>query len=707
MSEDNSLDFTEFLDDYFAECDEHLTIMRRDLLDLESFVDQPPVERSLLDELYRSFHTVKGLSGMVGVTTAEQLAHHMESTLRALRKEQLTLTAEVMDALMAGAKVLEGVIAARRAEQPPPDIAPVMAQLEVIVPEAPPPTPSPAVPAAPPAPTAAAVPPSLDLDEEESARLAAELEAGAQGWRFEFVPALELAERGVTVDSIRTRLQEIGELIHAAPRVTAEGGIAFEFLVASPADETAFAGWQNDGLTWTPYKAPPPSPPAPEMAEEAPAPPSPAPTVAEEVPAPPPPAPTVAEEAPVPSPPAPNVAKGPPVPSITPSNVVRVDLARLDELMRTIGDMVISRGRLEQYLKDLAAVVPAAQWRSLQEINQAIERQLRDLREGVMRVRMVPIGQVFERMRFVVRDLARESQKKVALELSGKETEIDKMVVDRMMDPLLHLVRNAVSHGLESEDERLAQGKPPEGRIALRAATEGDVVVIEIQDDGRGIDAERVAARARDQGLIDADATLDEAQLLDVLCARGFSTREQADRVSGRGVGMEVVTKAVEELGGSLILDTEVGQGTRFTIQLPLTLAIMDALIVSIGGQPFAVPLPSVHEVIEVPPAMVTVSEKDELIPHRAGVLPIVRLAHLFGLSERFERAFYALVVGRGARSAGIAVDRVLSQREIVVQAIADPLVQVQGIAGATDLGDGRPILILDVEALIRVKRET
>jgi len=666
MSEANDLDFTEFLDDYFAECDEHLTIMRRDLLAIESFVGQPPVDRSLLDELYRSFHTVKGLSGMVEVTTAEQLAHQMESTLRALRKEQLVLTAEVMDALIAGTKVLEEVIAARRAEHPPPDIAPVMTQLEAIAPEAPPLSPStpppPAAPA-PPAPTPAAIPTSLDLNEKESARLAAELQDGARAWRFEFVPATELAERGISVDTIRARLQEIGELIHAAPRVTAEGGIAFEFLVASHADETAFASWQDDGLSWTLYETPPPS---------------------HDVAAP------LAET----------------TQPIAPPSVVRVDLARLDELMQMVGELVIIRARLEDSFKGLEAAVPVSQWRALQEINLALERQLRDLREGVMRVRMVPIGEVFGRMQFVVRDLARESRKRIALELSGQTTEVDKLVVERMMDPLLHLVRNAVSHGLEDEDERVAQGKPPEGKIALRAATVGDTVVIEVEDDGRGISAEKVSPRARALGLVDAETTLDADALLDVLCARGFSTRDQADRASGRGVGMEVVKNAVQELGGSLTLDTQVGQGTRFTIQLPLTLAIVDALIVAVGGQPFAAPMPSIREVIEVAPTDVTIMERDEFLFYRHGVLPIVHLARLFGQTEQFERAFYALVVGSESKWTGLAVDRILGQREIVVRAITDPLIQVPGIAAATELGDGKPILILDVGALTKVKRE-
>jgi two-component system chemotaxis sensor kinase CheA len=472
---------------------------------------------------------------------------------------------------------------------------------------------------------------------------------------------------------------------------------------------------------------------------------------------------------------------------------VRVDLGRLDELMRMVGDLAISRARLEDNLGRLEETVPANQLRPLRETNQAMERHLRQLRQGVMRVRLVPVGEIFARMQFVVRDLARESQKKVTLVLSGQETEIDKFVVERMMDPLLHLVRNALSHGIESEQERVRIGKPPEGKIALRAIAAGEMVALEIEDDGRGVDTERVVERARALGLLSVDTFgqnlcanvtqifgsalpgkraitpslspqargnspaagaesiggqggIDSATLLDILCAPGFSTREQADLTSGRGVGMAIVKNTVQELGGTLTLETQPGTGSRFRIQLPLTLAIADALIVSVAGQTFAVPQSSVREVIEVQPTAVTVFENSEIISYRGGVLPIVRLGRLFALSEPEHRGeaaasevgqsdmwpqsagrgfrpkapaeqettparepsaatarFYAFVAGSGLNAVGIAVDRILGLREIVVRPLTDPLVQVPGIVGATDLGDGRVVLILEAAALTRL----
>ncbi|MGA9767820.1 MAG: chemotaxis protein CheA [Blastocatellia bacterium] len=631
--------FAEFLDDYFAESEEHMTALRRDLLALEQFVGKPRIDRLLTDELFRSFHSLKGISGMVGLREAERLSHEMESYLRALREDHTTLGEEGFHALIAGTKMLEQVIAARRESKSLPEIAAVVMQLETV---------------------------TRGGDQASATDKAGEkpVESAAKLWRFEFIPTTALAERGISVNTVRARLQQIGALKNGAPRVLEGGGIAFEFIVESPAsNEFLFAALGEDGLTYS-------------SLEEA------ALTLAEPV-----------EERPV------DTGR-----QVAPS-IVRVSLNRLDELMRMVGELVISRARLEDNLKNAEPDMPALSWRALQETNQMMERQLRDLREGVMRVRMVPIGEIFERMRFVVRDLAREYRKDARLELSGQETEIDKLLIERMMDPLLHLVRNAFSHGLEPADERALREKPAEGVIRLRAFTAAEMVVIEVEDDGRGIDRERIVARAQMMGLITEGARIDDEALLDLICTPGFSTREEADMASGRGIGMSVVKNTVLGLGGTFALDSEPGRGTRFTVQLPVTLAIADALIVTVGGQKFAIPQSAVREVMEIEAQSVKTFENNEVIHYRGGVLPVLRLARLFGLDNRFERAFHAFVVGQGLSAAGIAVDRILGQREIVVRAINDPLIQVPGIAGATELGDGRVVLILDAAALVKQMR--
>ncbi|MGH9903448.1 MAG: Hpt domain-containing protein, partial [Pyrinomonadaceae bacterium] len=373
--------------------------MRRNLLALEAHVGRPRVDPALLDELFRSFHTLKGISGMVGLGEAEQLAHYMEGYLRALRQGEAALGTEGVEALVAGTTTLERAIAARRTpDASPPGIDSAVARLEALTPGAH-------------ASAGRTLPEKAGTDFPPFAA-----RAGVRTWRFEFVPTPALAERGVNVNAVRARLQEVGEVIKATPQVRAQGGIAFEFIAAGRADESTFESWRDDNLTYELIgEEPEPSPPTFSAGD--------APSDGDG--APPPPATAAA-------------------PMLSPSNSVRVDLSRLDELMRMIGEMVVSRARLEERLKPLRERLPAVEWRALQETHSAMGRQLRDLREGVMRVRMVPIGEVFERMRFVVRDLARESGKKIRLELSGQETEVDKYLVERMMDPLLHLVRNAV-----------------------------------------------------------------------------------------------------------------------------------------------------------------------------------------------------------------------------------------------------------------------
>lgn len=268
------------------------------------------------------------------------------------------------------------------------------------------------------------------------------------------------------------------------------------------------------------------------------------------------------------------------------------------------------------------------------------------------------------------------------------------------MDPLMHLVRNAVSHGIETVAEREAQGKRSEGLLSLSATTAGERIVIRIADDGRGIDRDLVLARAKAIGLNAEEAEIDDAALLDLICTPGLSTRYQADRESGRGVGMDVVKKATEELGGRLSLATTTGAGTTFTIELPLTLAIAEALIVSVNGQRFAVPQSAVREVLEVESTSTKVLENNEIIPYRGKVLPLLRLARVFEMNYQRGSNFHVLVIGDDGNAVGLAVDRIIGQREIVVRAIKDPLAQSKGIAGATELGDQRVVLILDIGAL-------
>ncbi|GIV95493.1 MAG: chemotaxis protein CheA [Herpetosiphonaceae bacterium] len=657
--------FAEFLDDFFAECDEHLTRVHRSLLALQRLTSQEQPNRSILDELFRSFHSLKGLSGMVGLKESEELVHEMESYLRALRQGQATFSSAALDALVSAVHLLEQVLNARRIGQPSPDTTSMLKWLQNL-------TPTP-LPQAPPnlqpiEPTIVGRPVVLNAEEQE--RLEEALRRGAQAWRFIFIPTSELVEQGISVASIRARLEQIGNIIRIEPRVAPHGTVAFEFIVASDSEETLFAPWSGDGLRYGPY--------APDTTSNS---------------------PPLTDEPSAPSTDIPNH-------SFALSNVVRVDLARLDHVMSLVGELMISRARLNDTLARHESDIPASQQHTLFDLNHAMERQLRDLREGVMRTRLVPIGTIFERMQFVIRDLAQDSGKQIVLDLSGQETEIDKFIVERMLDPLLHLVRNAVSHGIETSAERAALGKPKIGTIALHASASGDAVIIEVEDDGAGVDPEAIAARARAQGLLRPDQSLVAGDILDIICTPGFSMRVEADRTSGRGVGMAAVKSTIQELGGTLMLDTRPGLGSRFTIQLPLTLAIINALIVGVADQIFAVPLPAIREVIEVEREAVSVVERHELIAYRGTALPLLRLAHFFNLSETGQEGRYALVIGSGAGAVGLVVGRIAGRQEIIVRAMNDPLVRVPGLSGATELGDGAPVLILNTAELVHSARQ-
>jgi two-component system, chemotaxis family, sensor kinase CheA len=643
-----------FMDDYFAEADEHMVAVRRSLMALESALGSA-LPSAALEDLFRSFHSLKGISAMVELREAELLAHHMESCLRAVRQGALTLTTANFEILVDGVRMLEHVIASRRASTPQPSVDTAVEKLDELGRSG--------VEASRPAALTA-----TDAPNQPS-------QSGAQAHllRVTFVPSPQLVARGVKVDTVRARLMQIGEVKNVTPKVLPGGGISFEFDVQT-SDASQLAQWKDDGLSYEPLDAA--AAVEPQGAKEADA--------------------AASQE-----------WRLTDLTLAGSSNVVRVDLARLDELMRLVGDMVVTRSRLEDTLRRVEAHVPFQEWRALQDHSARLERNLRDLREGVMRVRLVPVGEIFRRMPFVVRDLARDNGKRVHLELAGQSTEIDKFLVERMMDPVLHIVRNAISHGIETPEQRIAAGKPADGIIRLGAATAGETVIIEIADDGRGIDIASVAQRARSLGLVvPDDGELESRALLDIICASGFSTRDHADRVSGRGVGMAVVRDTVEGLGGLLAVESKPGHGTTFRLTLPLTLAITDAIISHVGDQIFAVPQAAVREVVEVDASLLHAFERNELMPYRGGTLPMVRLSEMFSIPTVKRPRYHAIVVGTGQVAIGLIVDRIAGQREVVVKTITDPLIRVDGVSGATELGDGRVVLILDVAALSRARRQ-
>jgi len=656
---------SELMDDFYAEADEYFTNIRAQLAALESSLKAGSFDRAALESLFRSMHSLKGISAIVVLRDVEQLAHAAEDFLRQLSKGFRSLNDEGLQVLMDATKRLEQIVTAHRLKKNPAEISSLvreLARFSGVTPTMQPAASTVAAAPPPPSVTTPVVPRAEPIAVDVSAIHA----RGLTAWRCLFSPSKTLDARGINVGSVRQRLSQLGEIISAVPRIAKGGSMTFDFVVAFREPPTDLAAWEADGLLLTPIETAAPDVPAKSAVSS---------TVL-----------NTGED---------DQSSGF---FIAPSHFVRVDLARLDELMRLAGDLVIHRSRLEDRLH--RAVGPAAKDRSgLHEVNQAFARTLRDLRHAIGAVRMVSIAEIFARMPFVVRDLARETGKQARLVLQGQQTEVDKFVVERLKEPLLHLVRNALSHGIETPAQRVAAGKPAEATLRLHASTEGDWVVIRVRDDGRGIDATAIIKRAAAQGL-PVPKMIDHASVLNLLCAPGFSTREEADLASGRGVGMAVVQNAVRQLAGSLSLDTELGLWTEFTLRLPLTLSIMPAFIVHLAGQSCAIAQHSVEQILQMNADQVRIIQKTEIVPYRDGLLPLVRLRQRFGFPAANPTELVIVVANSERGSVGLVVDRVLSIREVVVRAMADPLVQVPGVSGATELGDGRPVLILDTVAL-------
>lgn len=375
---------------------------------------------------------------------------------------------------------------------------------------------------------------------------------------------------------------------------------------------------------------------------------------------------------------------------------VRVDIERLDNLMNLVGELVMHKGRLEQ----IGATRKIAE---LNETMEQIDRITTDLQSVVMKVRMVPIEQVFNRFPRMVRDLAKELDKEVDFLIEGKETELDRTVIDEIGDPLVHLLRNALDHGMESPEERARHGKPPKGVVILRARHEGNNVYIEVEDDGAGIDTKGVMEKAIEKGLIsDKEAEqMSREEAIELLFRSGFSTAKIVTDVSGRGVGLDVVKTKIESLNGEIFVDSRPGQGTRFRIKLPLTLAIIQALMVSVRGEIYAVPLSSVDETTMIRSTDIKMVQNQEVIMLRGNVLPLYRLGQLLDVpGEDNDEEMYVVVVRKAERQIGLVVQTLIGQQEIVIKSLGKLMAGIPGLAGAIVAGDGYVRLILDIATL-------
>jgi len=385
------------------------------------------------------------------------------------------------------------------------------------------------------------------------------------------------------------------------------------------------------------------------------------------------------------------------------SRTVRVDIQKLDEVINVIGELVITRAMVANVSRELMAAEGHSRLgMTLSRVAVDLEKKLNELQRNVIETRLVPVGQIYHKMGRMVRKLSRETNKQVDLHFSGEDTELDKIMIEELSDPLMHIIRNAIDHGIESAEERRKQGKPERGTIRLSAFQKGNNVVIQVHDDGRGIQIKKVQEQARKRGLLPPDRVPDVKECIEILFTPGFSSSEEVTELSGRGVGLDVVKKNISGLKGFISVQTEEGRGTIFEITLPITLAIIQALIVRVGTSKYAIPMSSISETVQILSGDIHTVDRKEVYGLRDRTIPLIRISEAFQLPEKARSETpYVVIVKVGDQSAGLVVDELTGQQEIVIKSMGEKLKNIPGIAGATEIGESKPVLVIDAESMV------
>jgi two-component system, chemotaxis family, sensor kinase CheA len=654
MSE--GFDREEFVTGYLGEAEEHLQAAGSCLLRLEAAPGESQPRQ--IRELFRSLHTLKGLSAMVGVEPIVAIAHEMETILRQADQAARPLTANAIELLLSGLKAIEQrlrAFAKRETVAPAPtDLVWALNQLARA-----------SNTSGGAASLALSLPPGLlaKLTRSEQEQLDQGIAGGLRGLRIDFTPSPAKAERGVSITTVRERLGKIAEIVKVVPGSVpktpeAPGGLVFSLIVLTSAQDAQLAEAADaDAAALVPIGREP----QPEYVD---------------------------------------VAADDGGEALSSASTIRVNVSRLDDALESLSALVVGRFRLSG-----AAARLREQGSDVRELSQLLDehaRELRRLRATLTRARMLPVAQLLERVPLLVRGMSKSAGKQVRLSIDAGRAELDKGVAERIFPAILHLVRNAVDHAIEPPAERIRLGKPREGLVSIRCFERSDNrLELTVSDDGAGIDRERVARKAG------APLPHDDAALLELIARPGLSTQDEANSRSGRGMGMDIVRRVtVDTLGGELRLRSERNAGTTFTLRIPLSISIMDSFSLLCSAQTFVVPLASIEEIVELSPARIAHAPSPgrsrvevSLLRQRDAEIPLVSLSAVFGLAESATTS--AVVVRREQQRFAFAVDRMLTQQEAVIRPLEDPLVRVPGVSGTTDLGNGQPTLVLDLMSLV------
>jgi two-component system chemotaxis sensor kinase CheA len=665
---------SEALKEFISETEEIVETINLDLVTLAQGLEVGEYDPDLINGIFRGAHSIKGLAGMFGFDDLSQLAHRMENLLDQVRLGKVSFNQVTVDTLFGSLETLSCLINGKSQDEHfTLDLSPCFERIEQAVLGK-------AVVSDDPLAGLAIDPTILSvLTEYEEHRL---LENIKKKRKLHLVRVdFDLSSFDQELAELTQQLKLQGEVISTLPCIgDISERIAFQVLFGSERDQAdirALLG--RDSLDIRTFGES-----APAGAAEADA------------------GMIIAEPPPLGAERSPAAVESGSLRSI--SRTVRVDIDKLDLLMNIVGELVLSKGAIAGICDRLRAVGDKELSGELAKATRVLERRLHDLQKGVMDVRMVPVGQLFEKMTRIVRRVANEQGKKVDLDIRGGDTELDKLIIEDVSDPLMHIIRNAIDHGLEPPHERRAAGKPEKGTICLWAAQKGNHVVIEVRDDGRGIDSAKVRRKAIDRGLINGGQELNRSEIFELLFLPGFSTRDEVSDLSGRGVGLDVVKNNIAQLSGMVELAGEVGRVVCMTITLPITLAIIKALIVKVANQTYAIPINSVQETLMIESGAVRTIERREVLELRESTLPLLRLDRVFNLAtpraDNCQRLFVA-VVGLADKRLGFVVDELLGQQDVVIKSLGKTLAFVKGIAGAADLGSQKTILVLDVAGLM------
>jgi len=711
------------LQEFLAESQEIVDAFNQTLLEIDRQRGESggSYDPDLINAAFRGVHSLKGLSGLFGFSQMIELSHQLETLMDQMRLGKVPAKPAILDLLFEAVELfgtmINGTVA--NEEIPEPQLRSYLDRLnaavdgddagEEVTDEL----------------SLYQLPENLlsVLTEYEEHRLRENIRGGRRIYRIH--AAFDLTAIDTGLEQLKERVKPLGEVITYLPSADSidDTRIELEVLIGSEATSAALrAAIDNPNVevrtvprvdgddTGTIAPPIPPPPPLPGV-------------TATSLPPPPPRAapekPSASRSQQVPVEDAGEQGREDPINTIkSVSQTVRVDIGRLDGLMGVVGELSLAQSGIAQVLASLSERGDAAEEsRALSREVRLLERRLSELQDGLLEVRMVPLRQVFDKLSRVVRKISRESDKEIRLEITGADTELDKLIVEELSDPLMHLIRNAIDHGIELPSVRAAAGKPEVGTIKVDAFQQGNRVIVTVSDDGGGIDEDRVGQVAISRGLVSEDDVEDMtvSELRNLLFLPGMSTREQATELSGRGVGLDVVKTNIARLSGIIDVSSERGKGSQFSITLPITLAIIQALVVRASTEEYAVPLNSVLESLVIDRSEVQTVEGQEIYTLRSHTLPLVRLDTLFELlpPEQVPSAerIYVVVIGLAQHRLGLVVDELVGEKDIVIKSLGRSLARVRGIAGATELGHQKAVLVLDVpaiveEALLRGKAE-